>query len=252
MNSYQPSSTKSWMRRVVDAVRARWAAASARPSQPEPDPAAAGDTAPPVNLLEILNGIRALFDGQMAPITLEPKDRQRFGGMIFIGADLFVRGVAQALTERPDLFNVPGLNGPALARKQKRARAWFLIRAALLRMAQDAGDSFLFEHGTAIEAAYRVINTVKNEAEAAALRGDEGPNVRHMEQLHHLHPALFVMDKRAEQKQRARRKAEKQIAEALKPPAQKAQEAKDQDLRQAYQIWRKRHAERVKKGLVPR
>jgi hypothetical protein len=247
------------MRRVVDAVRARWAAASANPSQPQADPAPASaappaDTAapPPVNLLEILNGIRALFDGQMAPVTLEPKDRQRFGGMIFLGADLFVRGVAQALTERPDLFNVPGLSGPALAQKQKRARAWFLIRAALLRMAQDAGDSFLYEHGTAIEAAYRVIHTVKNEAEAAALRGDEGPNVRHMEQLDALFPALWVLDKRAEQKQRARRKAEKQIAEALKPPAQKAQEEKEQNLRQAYQVWRKRHAERVKKGLVPR
>lgn len=245
-------SGRSWMRRIVDAVRARWAANHPQPGQPQPQPQPEAPPAPQIDLLEILNGIRGLFDGQMAPVTLEPRDRQRLGGLIFAGADIFVRGVAQGLTERPDLFDVPGVDGQALAHKQKRARAWFFIRAALLRMAQDAGDSYLYEQGTAIEEASRVIQVVKNEAEARSLRGEEGPDIRLMDQQDALFSALWVLDKRTEGKRRARCQAKKQLAEALKPPEQKAREKQEETLRQAYDTWRRRHADRVRKGLVPR
>jgi hypothetical protein len=227
---------RSWMRRIVDAVLGR------RVEEKK-------ETAVGVDLLGVLGRIRELFAG-MGAVELEAKDRQRLGGMIFAGADVYVRGVARGLRERPDLFDVPGVDGAALERRQKRARAWFWVRAALLRMAQDAGDSYLYEQGTAIEEANRVIQVVKNEAEARRLRGVEGPEERLMEQLAALHQALWVMDRRAEGKQRARRRAAKQEAEAKKPPAQREREKKEQTLKEAYAIWRERHAQRVRRGLI--
>lgn len=222
----------SWMRQIVNAVRAHHAAPATSPGAPaaSPDAPAASPIAPhialdevPGGLLGCLDRIRRLFMG-MGAAELQPADRQRLGGMIFAGCDIYVRGVAQGLRERPDLFDVPGVDGEELARRQQRARAWFWVRAALLRMAGDAGDSYLLEQGLAIEEANRVIEAVRNEAEARMLRGEQGPDeqLRLLEQQAALFEALWVMDRRAEAKQRARRKSGQKVAGAEEQEAKRA------------------------------
>jgi hypothetical protein len=223
------------------------AAQDATPAAPDATPAAPDEI--PGGLLGYLARIRRLFC-EMGATELMPADRQRLGGMIFAGCDLYVRGVARGLIERPDLFDVPGVDGAQLARRQKRARAWFWVHAALTRMAGDARDSYLHEQGLAIADANRVIETVRNEAEARALRGQEGPDERGMEQLAALHEALWVMDLRAAAKQRARRRAAKAVAEAKRPPAQREKKTRDVFTREDYERYKRRHAERVRRGPI--
>jgi hypothetical protein len=110
--------------------------------------------------------------GALGYRTLTREMRLRLAGLLWTGADVFVRLIAEAVADDPELFSE--FSAGELLDRQDRAEAWLDLRNHLRRLAEIAGDMYLIEQAAALSQAQQVVATTEGGMRGAARTAARG------------------------------------------------------------------------------
>lgn len=137
----------------------------------------------------------------MPEVALLPGERMALSGHLFQEAEPFVRAVAAALSEAPELYRDVPVDPAQLLARQDRAQALRKLLAALEVYAQRAADWLLLEQSAAVREALAVVQQV---------RADDArpfPPATQRERRDALARAELLLRRRSERRREPRREA---------------------------------------------